>query len=97
MITMIVTHAGDRNTPFNRRDWVNIYFPVLRRCWGPYGLISVASFFPPADGAGIIAAVTFRDEQAMHVALSSPEAERVMADGNLVASVQAQRGLAIPL
>lgn len=97
MITMIVTYAGDETTPFNRDQWINVQFPILRQCWGPYGLISVASFFPPADGAGFIATVNFRDEEAMHAALSSPEAERVLADGNLVVSVQPQREIARPL
>lgn len=95
MITVIVTHAGDGNTPFSRNHWINVHFPILRQFWGRYGLISVASFFPPADGAGVIATVNFRDEEAMRAALSSPEVERVMADGDLVASVQPQRRLAI--
>ena len=94
MITMIVTYAGDDDRPFNRDHWINVHFPILRRCWGPYGLISVASYFPPADGAGIIATVAFRDEEAMHAALMSPEAERVIADGCLVTSVQPERRLA---
>ena len=87
MITMIVTHAGVGNTPFSGTHWVNVQLPILRQSWGPYGLISVASFSPPADGTGVIATVIFRNEEAMHAALRSPEAQRVMADADLVALV----------
>lgn len=96
MITMIVTYAGDENTPFNRDHWINVHLPIVRECWGPYGLISVAGFFPPADGAGLIALATvnFRDEDAMHAALGSAETARVMADVGEVTAVQPQRMIA---
>lgn len=99
MITMLVTYAGDENTPFNRDHWINVHFPIVRECWSPYGLISVAGFFPPADGAGIIAIamVNFRDEEAMHAALNSPETKRVMADVDFVTTVKPQRSVATPL
>lgn len=96
MITMIVTYAGDENTPFNRDHWINVHLPIVRECWGPHGLISVAGFFPPADGAGLIALATvnFRDEDAMHAALGSAETARVMADVGEVTAVQPQRMIA---
>jgi uncharacterized protein (TIGR02118 family) len=99
VITMIVTYAGDETTPFNRDHWIDVHFPIVRECWEPYGLISAAGFFPPADGAGVIAIATvnFRDEAAMHAALNAPETERVMADVSLVTAVQPQRRIAMPL
>lgn len=99
MITMIVTYTGDENTPFDREHWINVHLPLVRECWGPYGLIGAAGFFPPADGAGLIAIATvnFRDEEAMHAALASPETARVMADVDFVTSVQPERAIARPI
>lgn len=52
MITMLVTYAGDEETPFDRDHWINVHFPLVRESWGPYGLISADGFFPQGDGAG---------------------------------------------
>lgn len=99
MITMIVTYAGDADTPFNRDHWIDVHFPLVRECWGPYGLVSAVGFFPQGDSAGLIAIATvnFRDEDAMHAALNSPETARVMADVAIVTAVQPQRSIAKPL
>lgn len=99
MITMIVTYAGNEDTPFNRDHWITVHFPLVRECWGPYGLVSAAGFFPQDDGAGLIAIATvnFRDEEAMQAALNSPETARVMADVEIVTAVKPQRAIAKPL
>jgi uncharacterized protein (TIGR02118 family) len=99
MITMFVTYAGDTNTPFNRARWINVHLPLVRACWGPYGLERVGGFFPGDDGVGLIAvaACVFRDKQAMEAALASPRTAEVMADVGLVTAVKPQRSLAMPL
>lgn len=96
---MIVTYAGDKDTPFNRDHWINVHFPIVRECWAPYGLVSAAGFFPQGDDAGLIAIgiVNFRDEAAMHAALNSPETARVMADVDLVTAMTPRRSIAQPL
>lgn len=99
MTIMYVTYAGNADTPFDRQHWINVHFPLVRECWGPYGLERLAGFFPQGDGGGLIAIATcvFRDEAAMEAALASPETERVMADVDLVTTVKPQRSLASPL
>lgn len=93
MITTIVTYAGDDNTPFDREYWINVHFPLVRECWGPYGLVSASGFFPQGDGAGLIAigVCNFVDEESMHAALNSPETDRVMADVDFVTTVKPLR------
>ena len=99
MITLFVTYAGTADTPFDRDHWVNVHLPLVRECWGPYGLVRVDGFFPAGDGAGLIAIAPclFRDEAAMEAALASPETARVMADVDRVTEVQPQRSVARPL
>ena len=99
MITVYVTYAGNADTPFDREHWINVHFPLVRECWGPYGLESLAGFFPQGDGGGLIAIATcvFRDEAAMETALASPETARVMADVDLYTAIKPQRSLATPL
>jgi hypothetical protein len=46
MITMYVTYAGSADTPFDREHWINVHFPLVLECWGPYGLERLAGFFP---------------------------------------------------
>lgn len=99
MVTMYVTYAGDADTPFDRDHWIGVHLPLVRECWGPHGLLSVAGFFPSGDGGGLIAIApcTFRDEAAMEAALASPETARVMADVKEVTAVEPRRSLARPL
>lgn len=99
MITMLVTYAGDEQTPFDRDHWINVHFPLVRESWAPYGLISAGGFFPQGDGAGLIAVgvVNFRDEAAMEAALNSPETAQVMADVEIVTTVKPQRSIVKPL
>jgi uncharacterized protein (TIGR02118 family) len=99
MITMLVTYAGDEQTPFDRDHWINVHFPLVRDSWGPYGLVSAGGFFPQGDGAGLIAigVVNFLDAAAMEAALNSPETARVMADVNIVTALKPQSSLLKPL
>ena len=95
---MYVTYAGDAGTEFDRDHWINVHLPLVRECWGPYGLESVGGFFPSGDGGGLIAICpcVFRDEAAMEAALASPETARVMADVSNVTDVRPQRARALP-
>lgn len=99
MITMLVTYAGDKETPFDRDHWINVHFPLVRESWGRYGLVSAGGFFPQGDGAGLTAVgvVNFRDEAAMEAALNSPETAQVMADVDIVTAVKPQRSIVKPL
>lgn len=99
MITMYVTYGGDADTAFDRAHWINVHLPLVKECWGPYGLESIGGFFPQGDGGGLIAVAPcrFRDEAAMHAALASPATARVMADVENVTQVKPQRSLAQPL
>ena len=99
MITMYVTYAGDAGTRFDRGHWIDVHLPLVRECWGPHGLVSVAGFFPEGDGGGLIAVApcVFRDEAAMETALASQETKRVMADVKNVTDVSPQRARAVPL
>ena len=96
MITMYVTYAGDETTLFDKDYWIDIHLPLVRDCWGPYGLITAAGFFPQGDGGGLVAIApcVFRDEAAMQAALASPETARVMADVPRVTPVVPQRTIA---
>ncbi len=97
---MYVTYAGDADTGFDRDHWINVHLPLVRKAWGPHGLISVAGFFPSdAGGGGLIAICpcVFRDEAAMDAALACPETQRVMADVRQVTDVQPVRSRAVPL
>ena len=99
MVIMYVTYAGDARTRFDRDHWLNVHFPLVRECWGPHGLVSVAGFFPSGDGAGLMAICpcVFRDEAAMKAALAAPESKRVMDDVKNVTDVEPKRSLAKPM
>ncbi len=99
MITMYVTYAGDAGTRFDRGHWIGVHLPLVLECWGPYGLISAAGFFPAGDGAGLIAICPclFRDEAAVAAALAAPESKMIMDDVGKFTDVIPQRWLARPI
>ena len=99
MITMYVTYAGEADVPFDRDHWIDVHLPLVRKCWGPYGLESVSGFFPAGDGGGLIAIApcVFRDDAAMEAALASPETAQVMADVDRVTKIKPQRSIATRL
>ena len=96
---MHVTYSGSVEARFDRRYWLNEHFQLVRETWEPYGLQSVAGFFPASDGGGVIAicACVFRDEPAMHAALSAAETGRVMDDVRRLTDLEPQRSVATPL
>ncbi len=57
MVTMYVTYSGDANAPFDRGCWIDSHLPLVRECWEPHGLVSVARFFPSGEGKGLVALV----------------------------------------
>ena len=99
MVTMYVTYSGETDAPFDRSYWIDSHLPLVRECWEPHGLVSVAGFFPSGEGRGLIAIApcVFRDEAAMRAALASPESERVMADVPNFTSIAPSKSRAVPL
>ncbi len=99
MVTIYVTYSGDPAAPFDRGYWIDSHLPLVRECWEPHGLVSVAGFFPSGDGEGTVAIApcVFRDEAAMRAALASPASERVMADVAHFTSIAPSRSRAVPL
>ena len=99
MVTMYVTYAGDTDAAFDRDYWIDSHLPLVRACWGPHGLVSVAGFFPSGDGCGLVAVApcVFRNEAAMQAALAAPESERIMADVAHFTSIEPSKSLAVPL
>ena len=71
---MYVTYSGDQDTSFDRSRWINDHLPLVRDCWGLYGLVSATGFFPAEDGGELIAICpcVFRDEAALKAAIASP-------------------------
>ena len=99
MVTIYVTYSGEADARFDRGYWIDSHLPLVRECWGPHGLVSIAGFFPSGDGRGLIAIApcVFRDEGAMRAALGSPESERVMADVANFTPIKPSRSRAVPL
>ncbi len=82
MTTLFVTYPGDAGTRFDRDYYVAVHLPLVKEAWGPYGLDTIAAFFPAGSGGGTIAVCVcgFQSEAAMKAALGSPDSSRVMAD-----------------
>ena len=99
MVTMYVTYSGEATAAFDRTYWIDVHLPLVRECWGPYGLLGAAGFFPAGDGGGLLAICPciFRDEAAMNAALASPESKRVMDDVKTFTDVEPKQSLAKPL
>ena len=99
MTMLFVTYAGDAGTRFDRAYYVGTHLPLVMEAWGPYGLETIAAFFPADDGAGMIALCVcgFRDEAAISSALGSPQTERVMADVKHFTDAKPSQSRAVPL
>ena len=82
MTRIYVTYPGDAGTRFNRDYYVGTHLPLVLEAWRPYGLETVAAFFPSGDGAGTvcICECVFRDDAAVKAALASSQTGPVMAD-----------------
>lgn len=96
---MYVTYARDPKASFNRNYWINVHLPLVRTSWEPFGLLSVAGFFPAEEDADFIAICPciFRDEAAMTSALAAQETKRVMEDVKNVTDIEPQHSLAKPM
>ena len=94
-VTLYVFYAGDPQTRFDRDYWLGPHFDLVREIWEPYGLQSVAGFFPQGDGAGLIAICpcVFADEQSLRAALAAPETKRVMDDVKHITDVEPQHSI----
>ncbi|PZU09770.1 EthD family reductase [Sphingomonas sp.] len=71
--------GGDR---FDRDYYVETHLPLVVKNWGQYGLLSAEAYFPAGAGASeaAIALLAFGSEEAIGVALGSPETPAVLAD-----------------
>ena len=67
---------------FDRVYYRTHHLPLVKSCWGQYGLQSLTVLYPEEDGTGTIAvcALKFRDEAAVAASLASKEAPQVMGD-----------------
>ena len=99
MQTLYVTYPGDATTRFDRKYYVDSHLPLVMKSWRQYGLESVAAFFPEGSGEGTIAicACSFRDQQAIQGALTSPEVSEVMADLPHFTDAQPSRSIFVPI
>ena len=82
MTRVFVTYPGDAGTQFDRDHYVRTHLPLVLAAWRPYGLETVAAFFPSGDGAGTICICecVFRDDAAVQASLAAPQTGAVMAD-----------------
>ncbi len=82
MTRVFVTYPGDAGTRFDRDYYVGTHLPLVLEAWRPYGLETVAAFFPSGNGVGTICICecVFRDDAALKAALASPQTGTVMAD-----------------
>ena len=88
MTTLIVTYTGAKDSRFDREYYRTHHLPLVRRTWGPHGLLTISALFPVDNEAavgedtGVIAACLcgFRDDDALREALASPNTPEVMND-----------------
>jgi uncharacterized protein (TIGR02118 family) len=98
MMTIYVTYEGDAGTRFDRAYYVERHLPLVRQCWGPHGLESIAAYYPAVPGPGMIAMaeLRFRDEAAVDAAFRSPETKQVMGDVPNFTDVKPARTRSVP-
>lgn len=99
MTILFVIYPGNADTRFDRDYYVATHLPLVLEAWGPYGLETVAAFFPAGDGAGTIAIAVcrFRDEAAISAALGSPQTNRVMANVKYFTDAVPSQSRVVPL
>lgn len=97
--TIYVTYQGTPETRFDRGFYVETHLPLVLKAWQQYGLEGIAAFFPATAHSGTIAIaeLRFRDEAAVHAALSSAEAAGVMGDIPNFTDVQPALARSVPL
>ena len=99
MVMLYVTYAGDAQTRFDRNYWLNRHLPLVRECWGQYGLERTDGFFSAGQESGLIAICPciFRDEAAMQAALTSSETRRIVDDVSKVTDAEPVQSVAHPV
>ncbi len=99
MTILYVTYPGDESTRFDRDYYRSTHLPMVMDAWGPYGLETLAVFYPEGDGAGCIAICVcgFRDEAAVGASLAASETGRVMADVAHFTDSRPSQSRAVPL
>ena len=99
MVILYVTYAGDAQTRFDRDYWLDRHLPLVRECWGQYGLERTDGFFPAGHASGLIAICPciFRDEAAMRAALASPQTRRIVDDVRNVTDAEPVQSVAYPV
>lgn len=95
--TLIVTCSG--GTYFDCDHYVDVHLPLALACWRQHGLESASAFFPrDAHDADVSLGIyRFRDGDALHAALASPETEAVMADVPRFTDATVSRTVGTPL
>lgn len=81
-VIMFVTYQGHAESRFDRAYYVAKHLPMLRRSFGPLGLISAQAFFPATADSGTIAICEcrYRDEAAFAACMASPDMPGIAAD-----------------
>jgi uncharacterized protein (TIGR02118 family) len=79
---LFVTYPKTGGDRFDRDYYVATHLPLVVSKWRQYGLSSAEAYFPAGDGATerAIAVLTFASDEAIGVALGSPETPVVLAD-----------------
>lgn len=82
MTTVLVTYTGTKEDRFDRNHYVNVHLPMSERLLGSYGLVSAEALFPATTRSSILASctLTFRDDEALHAAMSAPEMALLIED-----------------
>ena len=98
-VTVYVTYQGTPETRFDRDYYVRHHLPLVMKAWRPYGLESVAAFFPAIAAAGTIAICEcrFRGEAAVDAAFGSPATPGVRNDVPRFTDAAPARARAVPL
>jgi uncharacterized protein (TIGR02118 family) len=94
-----VTYRGGPESHFNRDYYVERHLPLVMKAWAPYGLESVAAFFPASQEAETIAICEcrFRNAAAIDAAFGSPETPAVMDDVPRFTDVEPTQARAVSL
>ena len=85
---LVVTYKGVKDCQFDREYYCSHHLPLVKELWGPYGMETIAAFFPQDNVAlageetGIIALCLcgFRDDAALRKALASADTPTIMDD-----------------
>ena len=102
---MTVTYRGEKTDRFDRSYYRDRHLPLVKEVWGPLGMETISAFFPEANEAaagpetGIVAACIcgFRDEDALHQALASPNTAKVMNDLPHFTDLKARQNVLSPV